>query len=191
MYKLKVILGSVRPTRFSEKVVPWVLEGIKKHPEFEADVLDLKDFELPFFNEAETPSSKKEAYKHPAVAAWTAKIADGDAYIFITPEYDRGYPGVLKNAIDWVYPEWNNKPAAFVAYGTVGGARAVEQLRLVAVELQMAPIRQAVHIPAHWTLLDEKGELRTGALDSHARSAETMLSQLSWWTGALKIARSS
>ena len=96
---------------------------------------------------------------------------------------------MLKNAMDWVYQEWNNKPMGFVAYGSVGGARAVEQLRTVAVELQMAPVRNAVHIPAHWVLLDEKGVLKTGALDSYQMAAEGLLTQLVWWANALKAAR--
>src|SRR3990172_6837906 len=98
---------------------------------------------MPFFNEPMSPSFKREPYKNEAVARFTKKIAEGDDFVMVTTEYNDGTSSVLKNALDWVYPEWNNKPVAFVSYGSVGGARAVEQLRLNAVELQMAPIRNA------------------------------------------------
>jgi len=110
-------------------------------------VLDLRDYDMPFFNEPVSPSFKKEPYKNEAVARFTKKIEEGDAFVMVTPEYNHGTSGVLKNALDWIYPEWNNKPVAFVSYGSGGGARAIEQLRMNAVELQMAPIRAAVHIP--------------------------------------------
>jgi NAD(P)H-dependent FMN reductase len=187
--KLKVILGSVRASRFSEKVAPWAMQEIAKHPEFEAELLDLRDYEMPFFNEASSPSSKKEPYKNEVVARWTAKIAEGDAFLFVLPEYDRSVPGVLKNAIDWVYPEWNNKPLSILSYGTMGGARSAEHLRSMGIEMQMAPIRQAVQIPLPWTLQDENGNIKPGALDSYTRSMDTMLKQLSWWTEVLKYGR--
>ena len=187
--KVKIILGSTRPNRFSEQAGKWILEEAGKIAGISAEVLDLRDYAMPFFNEPVSPSYKQEPYKNEAVARFTSKIAEGDAFIIVTPEYNRGTSGVLKNAMDWVYQEWNNKPMGFVAYGSVGGARAVEQLRTVAVELQMAPVRNAVHIPAHWVLLDEKGVLKTGALDSYQMAAEGLLTQLVWWANALKAAR--
>ena len=187
--KVKIILGSTRSNRFSEQAGKWILEEAGKIAGISAEVLDLRDYAMPFFNEPVSPSYKQEPYKNEAVARFTSKIAEGDAFIIVTPEYNRGTSGVLKNAMDWVYQEWNNKPMGFVAYGSVGGARAVEQLRTVAVELQMAPVRNAVHIPAHWVLLDEKGVLKTGALDSYQMAAEGLLTQLVWWANALKAAR--
>lgn len=187
--KLKIILGSVRESRFSEKILPWVKAQVDKHGGFETDVLDLRDHRLPFFDQAQSPGSKTEPYKNEAVAAWTAKIQDGDAFLFIMPEYNRAVPGVLKNAIDWVYPEWNKKVAGYVGYGTVGGARAIENARLIAVEQQMATVRQAVNVFAHWTLQDEKGDVKPDALDSYERGAATMLEQLAWWGQALRVAR--
>ena len=187
--KVKIILGSTRPTRFSEHAGGWILEQAKKITGIEAEILDLRDYVMPFFNEAVSPSYKQEPYKNEAVARFTAKIAEGDAFIIVTPEYNRGTSGVLKNAFDWVYQEWNNKPVGFVAYGSVGGARAVEQLRLTAVELQMAPVRNAVHINAPWLLRDEKGNLKPEALDSYQGAAEGLLTQLVWWANALKTAR--
>lgn len=187
--KLKIILGSTREGRFSDLAGQWALTQAKKHPEFDAEVLDLRDFDLPFFDQAETPSSKKAPYTHPVVQKWTAKIAEGDVFVIIAPEYNRSIPGVLKNAIDWVYPEWNKKAVGYVAYGTAGGARSVEHLRAVAVEQQMVSVRGAVHIPAHWTLRDETGALKAGALDQYEHSAETLFIQLKEWGEAARTMR--
>ncbi|MBI2268527.1 MAG: NAD(P)H-dependent oxidoreductase [Candidatus Blackburnbacteria bacterium] len=186
---IKVIVGSTREARFSDKAAAWITQEIRKQKEVGAEILDLRDYDMPFYNEPVSPSYKQEPFKNEAVSRFTKKIGEGDAFVVVTPEYNHGTSGVLKNAMDWVYPEWNNKPVAFVSYGSVGGARAVEQLRLNAIELQMAPIRQAVHIPQHWTLLDEKGNLKKGTLGSFTESAEAMLTQLIWWTKALKNAR--
>lgn len=186
---IKVIAGSTRAGRFSNKAASWIAEEIKKQEGVAVEVLDLRDYNMPFFSEPVSPSFKQEPYENEAVARFTKKIEKGDAFIIVTPEYNHGTSGVLKNALDWVYQEWNNKPVAFVSYGSVGGARAVEQLRLNAVELQMAPIRNAVHIPQHWNLLDENGELKAGALEPFKGSAAVFLDQLLWWARALKIAR--
>lgn len=187
--RIKIILGSTRPSRFSEHAGRWIFEEAKKIAGIEAELLDLRDYEMPFFNEAISPSYKQKDYENEAVRRWTEKVNEADGFVIVTPEYNRGYPAVLKNALDYAYKEWNKKPVGFVAYGSVGGARAAEQLRTVAVELQMAPIRNAVHIPAHWTLLDDKGILKAGALDSYQGSAEGLLTQLFWWAKALKAAR--
>lgn len=187
--RIKIIVGSTRPGRFSDKAGAWIAAEAGKQEGAAAEVLDLRDYDMPFFNEPVSPSYKQEPYRHEAVARFTAKISEGDAFVLVTPEYNRGTSGVLKNALDWVYQEWNNKPVAFVGYGSVGGARAVEQLRLIAIELQMVPIRAAVHIPQHWNLLDEQGSLQAGALDPFAQSAAAMLNQLMWWARALKAAR--
>lgn len=186
---LKIILGSTREGRFSEKIAPWVVSQIEKHGGFDYEVLDLRDYQMPFFDQKATPSSKAEPYANEAVARWTAKVAEADAFLFIMPEYNRSVPGVLKNAMDWVYPEWNKKAAGFVGYGTVGGARAIEHARMMAVEMQMATVRQAVNVFAHWTLQDEKGDVKPGALDQFEHGAGTLLEQLAWWARALKQAR--
>lgn len=187
--RLKIILGSTRPGRFSDKAGAWILAEAEKQAGLQAEILDLRDYPMPFFNEPISPGYKTEPYAQEAVARWTQKIAEADGCIIVSPEYNRGYSAVLKNALDYVYQEWNSKPVAFVAYGSVGGARAVEQLRQVAVELQMAPIREAVHIQAPWMLVDEKGELKSGALDPYAPGAQSMLTQLAWWAQALKDGR--
>lgn len=188
--KIQIILGSTRPQRQSEKVGNWVLEQISKNSEIEAEIIDLKDWPLPFYQETSGLTSLKGELSTDLAKKWQEKISQGDAYIVITVEYNHGYSAVIKNALDYAYYEWNNKPIAFVAYGgTVGGARAVEQLRLVAIELQMAPIRDAIYIPAIWASFDEEGKLKD--LDSYNKKLDGMIKQLLWWTKALKQARES
>jgi len=123
--------------------------------------------------------------------AWAKKIADADAFLVIAPEYNHGPSAVLKHALDTVYAEWNNKAIGFVAYGSVAGARAVEQLRLNAIELQMAPIRVGVHINQFWTLPQENDALKPEGLEQYAQPMDNMLGQLSWWGEALKAARAA
>ncbi len=180
--KLKIILGSTRDGRFSEYAGAWMGEHAAKHSAFDTEVLDLREYEMPFFDQMATPSSKSEPYAHPAVARWTTKIAEADAFVIIAPEYNRGVPGVLKNAIDWVYSEWNKKSIGYVGYGSAMGARSVEHLRASAIELQMVPVRQAVHIAAPWTLRENfTGPLKQGALSEFDHSAQMMLEQIAEW----------
>lgn len=187
---IKIIAGSTREGRFSDKAAIWIAEEIKKQEGVEVEVLDLRDYNMPFFNEPVSPSFKKEPYKNEAVARFTKKIDEGDAFVIVTPEYNHGTSGVLKNAIDWVYQEWNNKPVAFLSYGSVGGARAVEQLRLNAIELQMAPVRNAVHIPGEQYFPAVFGKTKFSELFAlQADNAKAMITQLLWWTRALKNAR--
>jgi len=183
--KIKVILGSTRAQRFGEQPAAWITEKAKAKG-FDAELLDLRDYPLPFFEEPVSPSMKKEPYANPIVAAWTAKIAEADGFIFTVAEYNHGYTAVLKNAIDYVSQEWNKKPVAFVAYGSVGGARAADQLRPVTTELQMVPIKTAVHMMAPWTMLDAAGKMDFSSFEG---SADAMLTQLAWWAAALKEAR--
>lgn len=189
---IKVIVGSTREGRFSDKAASWIAAEIKEQEGVAVEVLDLRDYDMPFFNEPISPSFKKEPYKNEAVTRFTKKIGQGDAFVMVTPEYNHGTSGVLKNALDWVYPEWNNKPVAFVSYGSVGGARAVEQLRLSAIEFQMAPIRNAVHIPGerYFPVLFGKADANE-LFASQKDKAEAMIVQLLWWAKALKIARNS
>jgi NAD(P)H-dependent FMN reductase len=188
--KLKVILGSTRPNRTSEKLAPWVMEQVKKSGAFDAELLDLRDYPMPFYDQAITPSQIKDgAYANEVVRKWAQKINEADAYLVIAPEYDHGVPAVLKNAFDSIFLEWHKKPIAFVGYGSAGGARSVEHLRAIAVELQMASTRIAVHITAPWMMMDEKGAWKPGALDQFEGAAKGMLEQLVWWGNALKVAR--
>lgn len=183
--KIKVVLGSTRQGRFGEQPANWITGKVKEKG-FDVELLDLRDYPMPFFEEAETPSFKKQPYANPVVAKWTAKVAEADGFVFIVAEYNHGYTAVLKNAIDYVGAEWTKKPVAFVGYGSLGGGRAVEQLREVVAEREMAPVRNAVHVVSPWYSLDEKGMYNFAP---HDGAADGMLDQLAWWAKALKAAR--
>jgi NAD(P)H-dependent FMN reductase len=192
MTVISVIVGSTRQGRFSEKPAQWILQQLKKREGVEARLLDLRDFPMPFFDQPVPPSAPGRApYENESVKKWTAAIGESDGFVFVTSEYNYGPPAVLKNAIDWVYPEWNRKAAAFVSYGAVAGARSVQQLRETAIELQLAPVRSSVHIPvatlwAHF----QGGDVDAGLAELEGR-AGSMIDDLLWWTGALKAARKS
>jgi len=189
--KIKVIVGSTRQGRFSEKPARWIFDEAKKLQSVLVEMLDLRDYPMPFFEEPASPSMIKEPYANPVVAAWTKKISDGDAFIVVVPEYNHGPSAVMKNAFDYVGKEWNKKPIAFVSYGSVGGARAVEQLRLVAVELQMAPVRTAVHIPwpVYMAVVGEPVPVKPELFAPVAAAKDSLLEQLVWWARALASAR--
>jgi NAD(P)H-dependent FMN reductase len=185
--KIQVILGSIRQNRFGEKPAQWILQEARKREGVEFELVDLKDHPLPMFAEPTPPARLHGNYPSEAVARWAKKVAEADGYIIVTPEYNHGYPPALKNALDHLYPEWNRKPVGFVSYGSVGGARAIEQLRLVAVELEMVPIRFGVHIlpDVFRAVLGGQAE----PFEPLKPNAERFLDQLLWWTRALKTAR--
>ena len=190
MSAISVIVGSTREGRFSEKPAKWILQHLKKRESVDARLLDLRDFPMPFFDQQATPAMPSRApYQNEVVKKWTAAIAQSDGFVFVTPEYNYGAPAVLKNAMDWVYPEWNRKAAAFVSYGSAMGARGIQQLRLTLIELQVAPIRTSVHIPiptlmAHF----QGGDVDAGLAELDER-AGVLIDELLWWTTALKTAR--
>jgi NAD(P)H-dependent FMN reductase len=187
---ISVIVGSTREGRFSEKPAQWIFQHLRKRKEIEARLLDLRDFPMPFFDQAVPPSMPgRPPYPNEVVQKWTAQIGASDGFVFVTPEYNYGTSAVLKNAIDWVYPEWNRKAAAFVSYGSAMGARAVQQLRETAIEVQMAPIRSSVPLPvatlwAHF----QGGDVNKGLAEMDQQAA-AMIDDLLWWTSALKTAR--
>jgi NAD(P)H-dependent FMN reductase len=192
MNVISVIIGSTREGRFSEKPARWIFEHLRRRGGVEARLLDLRDFPMPFFDQPLTPAMPgRTPYQHEVVQRWTAQIADADAFIFVTPEYNYGPSAVLKNAIDWVYPEWNRKAAAFVSYGSAMGARSVQQLRETMIELQIAPVRSSVHIPVATLWAHYQGGDVDKGLAELEKPATTMLDDLLWWTKALKTARSS
>jgi len=166
------------------------LQHLKKREGIDARLLDLRDFPMPFFDQSATPAMPGRApYKNEVVRRWTAAIAQSDGFVFVTPEYNYGTSAVLKNAIDWVYPEWNRKAAGFVSFGSAMGVRAVQQLRESAIEVQLAPIRSSVHIPvatlwAHY----QGGDVEAGLAELET-AAGAMIQDLLWWTAALKAAR--
>ena len=185
-----VIVGSTRPTRFSEMPARWIARHLEEHPGVDAKILDLRDYPMPFFEESVSPARPDRApFENDVVHRWTAEIGSSDAFIVVTPEYNHGYPAALKNALDYVYHEWVRKPISFISYGSVGGARAVEQLRLVAVELQMAPIRYAVHLPLQALMAHYREGDVDEALKESDGAARQMIEELLWWTEALKKAR--
>lgn len=183
-------MGSTRQGRFVEQPAKWIFEKLKEKEGVEAELIDLRNWPLPFFDEPVSPGMMglmKKDYVSELAKKWAKKIGEADGYLIVTPEYNHGYPAVLKNAIDYVYNEWNNKPVAFMSYGgSAGGTRSVQQLRQVAIELQMVPIRNGVHIPMYWTQMDGEGKLK---MDPYKESAENMLTQLISWTTSLKTTR--
>jgi NAD(P)H-dependent FMN reductase len=190
MMTISVIIGSTRQGRFSERPAQWILQELGKRDAIETRLLDLREFPMPFFDQPLPPAMPgRPPYENDVVKEWTGHIAASDGFVFVTPEYNYGPSAVLKNAIDWVYPEWNRKAAAFVSYGSAMGARAVQQLRETAIEIQMTPIRSSVHIPvatlwAHF----QGGDVEKGLAELE-KQANVMIDDLLWWTAALKTAR--
>jgi NAD(P)H-dependent FMN reductase len=146
--------------------------------------VDIKDFDLPLLDEPMPPS--RGQYTQPHTRAWAAMIAPFDAYVFVTPEYNHGPSGALKNAIDYLYREWNNKAAGFVGYGSAGGTRAVEQLRLVMGELLVADVRAQVALSL---FTDFENFSMFNPAPMHEKSVNVMLDQVIAWGGALKTLR--
>ncbi len=184
MIKVAIIIGSTRPGRKAEAVARWVYELATKRPDAEFEVVDIKNFDLPLLDEPIPPSMGK--YSQPHTKVWAAKVASFDAFVFVTPEYNHATSGVLKNAIDYLYREWNNKAAGFVSYGSTGGVRAVEQLRLVMGELQVADVRAQVALSL-FTDFENFTAFKPAAL--HEKSLTMMLNQVIAWGNALKTLR--
>jgi len=192
MTVISVIVGSTRQGRFSEKPAQWIFQQLKNRGGVDARLLDLRDFPMPFFDQPVPPAVPgRPAYENEVVKKWTAEIARSDGFIFVTPEYNYGPSAVLKNALDWVYPEWNRKAAAFVSYGSAMGARGVQQLRLTAIELQLAPVRSSVHIPVATLWAHFQGGDVDAGLTELEGAAKTMIDDLLWWTAALKAERAT
>lgn len=185
MIKVAIIIGSTRPGRKAEAVARWVHEIAKKRSDAVYEIVDIKDYNLPLLDEPVPPSMGQ--YSQPHTKAWSAKVAAYDAYVFVTPEYNHATSGALKNAIDYLYKEWNNKAAGFVGYGSVGGTRAVENLRLIAGELQIADVRAQVALSL-FTDFENFTTFKPAAL--HETSVSAMLDQVVAWGGALKTLRS-
>jgi NAD(P)H-dependent FMN reductase len=181
---IQIIVGSVREGRVGLPVAEWVLEQAQGHAGLTVDLIDLKAWDLPIFSLPSPPAMGD--YKDPLQQRWAAKIAEADGFIFVTPEYNHGYSPALKNALDYLYAEWRRKPAAFVAYGNAGGARAVEQLRQVLTELQIAALSAALHIAGVWGKVKEG---RFVADEQDTRRFDRLMDDLLWWTDALHSAR--
>jgi NAD(P)H-dependent FMN reductase len=191
MLNIAVILGSTRRGRFGEKPARWIFDELKKRPGVTAEFLDLRDYELPFFDEPVSPGYITEPFKNEAVARWTKKIAAQEGFIVVAPEYNHSASGVMKNAVDWVYNDWNRKPIGFVGYGSAGGARGVEHMRAIAVELQMAPVQKGVHLPVdlYLSMMKEEAPVDAARFAPVQQAADTMIDQVLWWAVALRNAR--
>ncbi|WP_323042436.1 NADPH-dependent FMN reductase [Gemmobacter sp.] len=189
--KIAVIVGSTRPTRFADIPAKWILDQANARGDIDAEIVDLRDFPLPFFDEV--ASNAWAPSQNEVAVAWQKKVASYDGYIFVVAEYNRSITGALKNALDQSYVDWNRKAFGAIAYGSVGGARAVEHLRLIGIELQMAPTRSAVHIGGGDFFKVHPGFGGSGNLadieGSIGPSAKAMLDELVWWTNATKAAR--
>jgi NAD(P)H-dependent FMN reductase len=186
MTRIGIILGSTRPNRVGEQVAKWVLQSASKRNDAEFELVDLRDYPLPHLDEPLPPSLGQ--YENEHTKQWANKIASFDGFVIVTPEYNHSTSGVLKNAIDYLYAEWNNKAVGFVSYGAAGGARAAEHLRLVAAELQMADVRQQVVL----SLLTEFENYSIfKPSDYNFAALNTMLDQIVAWSSALAPLRAS
>ncbi len=190
MTHIAVIVGSTRQGRFGDKPARWIADRLAERSDITVEVLDLRDFPLPFFDDALAPARRAGIpASDPVTAAWSEAIDRADAFVIVAAEYNHGYTAVLKNALDHLYREWNRKPVAFVGYGNAGAARSIEQLRAVAIELEMAPIKRAVAVPMEALMkyfMEQSDDLDFSAGND---AADTMIEELLWWATALASAR--
>jgi NAD(P)H-dependent FMN reductase len=186
MLKLKIILASTRTGRKGPAVASWIYNKVSGNKEFETELIDLAELNLPFLDEPEHPRLKK--YQHQHTRDWSAKIDSADAFIIVTCEYNFGFPAPLKNALDFLYHEWNNKPVAFVSYGGLAaGTRSVQMLKQVVTALKMMPMYESVNIPFFTKHIDESGEFHSDEILE--KSADQMLASLHMWAESLKAMR--
>jgi NAD(P)H-dependent FMN reductase len=184
MLRIAIIVGSTRPGRKAEAVAKWVYEFARTRSDAEFEIVDIESFHLPLLDEPVPPSMGK--YMNAHTKSWAAKIDEFDGFVFVTPEYNHGTSGALKNAIDFLFREWNNKAAGIVSYGGAGGARAAEQLRLVMGELKVADVRAQVLLSLH-SDFENYTTFKPGP--HHERSVHAMLDEVVAWSGALKTLR--
>ncbi|MBA3733177.1 NAD(P)H-dependent oxidoreductase [Patescibacteria group bacterium] len=186
MINLKIISGSTRPGRFGIQPTTWIYNIAKEMSDINVELIDLVEVNLPFLNEPIPPSQNKYSLEH--TIKWSKVISEADAFIFVTPEYNHSFSPALKNAIDYLYLEWNYKPVSFVSYGSLaGGARAVEHLRGVAGEIKMYDLREQILLPNYWENLNEKGEYQFN--ERHVESAKGIIKDLIFWGETMKKAR--
>lgn len=185
--RIGIILSTTRETRFADRPAQWVLDIAKARGDADYEIVDLRDFPIPFFDAVGSPRFVPQTNE--VALKWARKVSELDGYIFVTAEYNRSISGVLKNALDHIYDEPARKPAAFVGYGAVGAARAVEQLRLMAVELSMVPMKAGVHINMEPLLGMLRGGKDFADYDYLAPTVTAMLDELAWYTKTLKVGR--
>lgn len=184
MAKIQILTSTTRPNRVSKDVADWVYNTLLKRDDIEAELVDIAEYNLPVFDEPHPPLM--DQYTNDHTKAWAAKISEADGYIFVTGEYNHSMPGALKNAIDYLNKEWNNKAVGFVSYGSAGGARAVEQLRLVAGELRMADVREQV---LFYLGTDFENYSTLKATKEHEIQLNKVANQVIEWSNALKPLR--
>lgn len=184
MIKIAIIVGTTRPGRKSDAVARWVYEIAQKRSDASYEIVDITDYNLPLLDEPIPPSQGQYSQEH--TKKWAAKIAEFDGFVFVTGEYNHSIPGALKNAIDFIYAEWNNKAAGFVSYGSAGGARSVEHLRHSMAEIQIADVRAQVML----SLFTDFENMTTFTPDPrHVDEVHTMLNQLVAWSEAMQTVR--
>ena len=192
MLRLKVIVGSTREGRAAERVIPWLTSTATAHGSFDVELLDLRDWSLPMFSETVTTVGNPQdpVFSDPVVREWNRKIGEGDAFVFLTPEYNHSVPAVLKNAIDSVFTTFSfrNKPFSSVGYsgGIAGASRAIEHLAQIGIESEMVPLRNSVLIPYVNDAFDSNGALKSPQCEL---AATILFDDLAWWAAHLKQAR--
>lgn len=184
MLKIAVITGSTRPRRINHKVADWVCGVARNHSDATFELVDISDYNLPMFDESLPPVLGK--YQHEHTKVWARKVSEFDGFVFVTPEYNHSIPGALKNAIDFLYKEWNNKCAGFVSYGAAGGIRAIEHLRLILSEVQVAHVRSQVALSLY-SDFENFTMVKPRSFQLHL--LEDMLGQVLMWARALKNIR--
>ena len=190
MSRIAVIISSTREGRFADVPARWVVAELQKTDGIEVDLVDLRDHPLPEYD-VPTPARTPRKYPSEAVARFAEHIDLADGFIVLAAEYNHGYTAVLKNAMDHLFIEWTRKPIAFVGWGSVGGARAIEQLRQVAVEFEMAPIRYAVHIlgDVMRPVMMAEDRFEPSLMEPLKPRLDLLIKDLQWWADALAAAR--
>ncbi|HEX7017285.1 MAG TPA: NAD(P)H-dependent oxidoreductase [Patescibacteria group bacterium] len=186
MLKIKILTGSIRPTRFNIQPATWIYEIAKKRKDITVELVDIKELNLPLMDEPIPPLQNQ--YSKPYTQKWSKIVDEADGFIFVTPEYNHSTSASLKNAIDYLYHEWKYKPVSYVSYGSqAGGARAVEHLRGMAGEQRMYDLREQILLPDYWNNLDENGQYRFTPEDEE--KANLILDDTIFWAGVMKEAR--
>lgn len=189
MLQIALIIGSTRPNRFADKPAQWVAEGAKDRSDFELTVLDIKDFDLPLLQEPVPPAYTGGVFANPAAEAWRKRLGDFDGFIATAAEYNSGPTAAMKNALDSALNEWNRKPIAFVGYGGLGGGRAIEILKAIAISLSMAPLKAGVNIAMEPFVGVSQHGKNLNDYDYLAASRTQMFDELVWWADTLKKGR--
>jgi NAD(P)H-dependent FMN reductase len=185
MINLKIIIASTRPGRKGVILADWIYEKAKADPNFNIEMIDLAAINLPFMDEPHHPGLQQ--YTHQHTRDWSSKIADADAFVLVTPEYNHGYPATIKNAIDFLYHEWRHKPIGFVSYGGISaGTRSIQLLKPVLVSLDMVPLTAAVNVPFFTKFIEDD---KFAATEDQNRMAAGLFAELKKWAESLSHLR--